>query len=173
VRPAPSTAYPGQVTSTSPLPDLGLPAAQQPQWPDPEALRAVVAELSIQPPLVFAGECDVLKERLGAVATGRAFLLQGGDCAETFEAAGADPIRSKVKTLLQMAVVLTYGARVPVVKVGRLAGQFAKPRSSYTETIDGVSLPAYRGDAVNGLAFDVAPPTRAGCCGSTTRPPPR
>jgi 3-deoxy-7-phosphoheptulonate synthase len=142
------------VHSSSPLPDLGLPAAQQPTWPDAEVLREVVTELAGRPPLVFAGECDVLKERLGAVATGRAFLLQGGDCAETFDQAGADPIRSKVKTLLQMAVVLTYGAGVPVVKVGRIAGQFAKPRSADTETHGDVTLPAYRGDAVNGFAFD-------------------
>jgi 3-deoxy-7-phosphoheptulonate synthase len=131
-----------------------LPAAQQPTWPDQEALRQVLDELAGLPPLVFAGECDVLKERLGAVARGEAFLLQGGDCAETFDQAGADPIRSKVRTLLQMAVVLTYGARVPVVKVGRIAGQFAKPRSADTETRAGVTLPAYRGDAVNGFPFD-------------------
>ena len=105
------------------------------------------------PPLVFAGECDALKERLGAVARGEAFLLQGGDCAETFADATADAIRNKIKTLLQMAVVLTYGAQVPVVKVGRIAGQFAKPRSADTETRDGVTLPSYRGDAVNGLEF--------------------
>ncbi|MDQ1629779.1 MAG: 3-deoxy-7-phosphoheptulonate synthase [Actinomycetota bacterium] len=133
---------------------MTLPAAQQPTWPDQEALRQVLDELAGLPPLVFAGECDVLKERLGAVARGEAFLLQGGDCAETFDQAGADPIRSKVRTLLQMAVVLTYGARVPVVKVGRIAGQFAKPRSADTETRAGVTLPAYRGDAVNGFPFD-------------------
>jgi 3-deoxy-7-phosphoheptulonate synthase len=135
---------------------VSLPAAQQPRWPDSAALSDVAAELAGNPPLVFAGECDVLKERLGAVARGEAFLLQGGDCAETFADSGADAIRNKVKTLLQMAVVLTYGARVPVVKIGRIAGQFAKPRSSDTETRDGVTLPAYRGDAVNAQAFDVA-----------------
>ena len=129
---------------------------QQPAWPDPVTLRDVVSRLEALPPLVFAGECDVLMERLGAVARGEAFLLQGGDCAETFADSGADAIRSKIKTLLQMAVVLTYGAQVPVVKVGRLAGQFAKPRSSDTETRDGVTLPAYRGDAVNGLEFTAA-----------------
>ncbi len=129
------------------------PAAQQPQWPHPDALREVVHQLRALPPLVFAGECDVLKARLGDVARGQAFLLQGGDCAETFEGATADAIRNKIKTLLQMAVVLTYAAQVPVVKVGRLAGQFAKPRSSDTETRDGVTLPAYRGDAVNGSDF--------------------
>jgi 3-deoxy-7-phosphoheptulonate synthase len=129
------------------------PAAQQPEWPDAETLRAVVHELKLLPPLVFAGECDVLKDRLANVARGEAFLLQGGDCAETFEGATADTIRNKIKTLLQMAVVLTYGAQVPVVKVGRVAGQFAKPRSSNTETRDGLTLPAYRGDAVNGSDF--------------------
>jgi 3-deoxy-7-phosphoheptulonate synthase len=135
---------------------VSLPAAQQPNWPDPAVVAEVVAELAGYPPLVFAGECDGLKARLAAVARGEAFLLQGGDCAETFADSGADAIRNKVKTLLQMAVVLTYGARVPVVKIGRIAGQFAKPRSSDTETRDGVTLPAYRGDAVNGQAFDLA-----------------
>ena len=130
-----------------------LRAEQQPEWPDQAALQDVVARLRLLPPLVFAGECDQLKERLGAVARGEAFLLQGGDCAETFADSTADSIRDKLKTLLQMAVVLTYGARVPVVKVGRIAGQFAKPRSSAIETRDGVTLPSYRGDAVNGQEF--------------------
>jgi 3-deoxy-7-phosphoheptulonate synthase len=129
------------------------PAAQQPEWPDPAAVAEVVEQLRVFPPLVFAGECDALKARLGEVARGEAFLLQGGDCAETFVDSTADAIRDKIKTLLQMAVVLTYGAQVPIVKVGRIAGQFAKPRSVDTETRDGVTLPAYRGDAVNGLAF--------------------
>jgi len=129
---------------------------QRPAWPDAVTLRDVVDRLATLPPLVFAGECDVLTERLGAVARGEAFLLQGGDCAETFADSGADAIRNKIKTLLQMAVVLTYGAQVPVVKVGRLAGQFAKPRSQDMETRDGVTLPAYRGDAVNGLEFTAA-----------------
>ncbi|RKS74076.1 3-deoxy-D-arabinoheptulosonate-7-phosphate synthase [Motilibacter peucedani] len=133
-----------------------LPAAQQPDWPDRAALDAVERELRSLPPLVFAAECDALKERVAAAARGEAFWLQGGDCAETFSGATADAIRGKLKTLLQMAVVLTYGARVPVVKVGRLAGQFAKPRSSGNETRDGVTLPAYRGDAVNGLEFTEA-----------------
>ena len=115
--------------------------------------RASPAALRVRPPLVFAGECDALKERLGAVARGEAFLLQGGDCAETFVDSTADAIRDKIKTLLQMAVVLTYGAQVPVVKVGRIAGQFAKPRSALTETRDGVTLPSYLGDAVNDLEF--------------------
>jgi 3-deoxy-7-phosphoheptulonate synthase len=132
------------------------PVAQQPEWPDQDALRDSVAELSGQPPLVFAGECDHLKSRIAAVARGDAFLLQGGDCAETFAGSGADAVRNKIKTLLQMAVVLTYAASVPVVKIGRMAGQFAKPRSSPTETRDGVTLPAYRGDAVNGFGFTLA-----------------
>ncbi|MGA9714440.1 MAG: 3-deoxy-7-phosphoheptulonate synthase class II, partial [Aeromicrobium sp.] len=105
------------------------------------------------PPLVFAGECDQLRDRLGDVARGKAFLLQGGDCAETFEGVTAENVRNKLRVLLSMAVVLTYAASVPVVKVGRLAGQYAKPRSSNDETRDGVTLPAYRGDAVNGFDF--------------------
>jgi 3-deoxy-7-phosphoheptulonate synthase len=129
---------------------------QRPAWPDAVTLRDVVDRLSALPPLVFAGECDALTERLAAVARGEAFLLQGGDCAETFADSTADAIRNKIKTLLQMAVVLTYGAQVPVVKIGRLAGQFAKPRSQDVETRDGVTLPAYRGDAVNGLEFTAA-----------------
>ncbi len=132
------------------------PAAQQPDWPDPAAVAAVTREIARIPPLVFAGECDNLKERLAAVARGEAFVLQGGDCAETFEGSTADAIRGKLRTLLQMAVVLTYAASVPVVKIGRLAGQFAKPRSSDTESRDGTELPAYRGDAVNGLEFTAA-----------------
>jgi 3-deoxy-7-phosphoheptulonate synthase len=113
----------------------------------------VAAQLSKLPPLVFAGECDQLRSRLAAVARGEAFLLQGGDCAETFSGATADDVRNKLKTLLQMAVVLTYAASVPVVKIGRMAGQFAKPRSKPLETRDGVELPAYRGDMVNGFDF--------------------
>jgi 3-deoxy-7-phosphoheptulonate synthase len=132
----------------------GLPAAQQPEWPEPELVPAVTAELALQPPLVFAGECDLLKERLAEVARGEAFVLQGGDCAETFASSSADEVRNKLRTLLQMAVVLTYAASVPVVKIGRMAGQFAKPRSRPTETRDGIELPAYRGEAVNGFAFD-------------------
>ncbi len=125
------------------------PAAQQPDWPDPMELARAEAELAAQPPLVFAGECRRLRERLAGVARGEAFLLQGGDCAETFAALSANGIRDKLKTLLQMAIVLTYGAAVPVVKVGRIAGQFAKPRSSDTEVFEGTTLPSYRGDAVN------------------------
>ncbi|HEU0130168.1 MAG TPA: 3-deoxy-7-phosphoheptulonate synthase class II [Mycobacteriales bacterium] len=129
-----------------------LLAAQQPAWPDAAALAEAVDELRRMPPLVFAGECRTLRSRLAAVERGEAFLLQGGDCAETFAALSADAIRDKLKTLLQMAVVLTYAASVPVVKVGRIAGQFAKPRSSAVEVRDGVTLPSYRGDAVNDLA---------------------
>lgn len=130
-----------------------LPAAQQPDWPDRAALDKVVAELGSLPPLVFAGECDQLKEQLAAVVRGEAFVLQGGDCAETFAGATADNVRNKLKTLLQMAIVLTYAAKVPVVKIGRVAGQFAKPRSKGTETRGDVTLPAYRGDMVNGFDF--------------------
>jgi 3-deoxy-7-phosphoheptulonate synthase len=129
------------------------PAAQQPEWPDPAGLAAVTAELAGMPPLVFAGECDQLRERLAAVARGEAFVLQGGDCAETFAGATAEAVHAKLQTVLQMAVVLTYGASIPVVKIGRMAGQFAKPRSSLTEIRGDVELPAYRGDAVNGFEF--------------------
>jgi 3-deoxy-7-phosphoheptulonate synthase len=130
-----------------------LPAAQQPSWPDAGALADVVADLTTRPPLVFAGEAAQLRDRLAAAAKGEAFVLQGGDCAETFESLSADRIRNTVATLLQMSVVLTYAAAVPVIKVGRIAGQYAKPRSKDTETRDAVTLPAYRGDAVNGLDF--------------------
>jgi 3-deoxy-7-phosphoheptulonate synthase len=126
---------------------------QQPTWPDLDRLRGVTAELAAMPPLVFPGECDLLRRRLAAVVRGEAFVLQGGDCAETFAGATAAAVRAKLETLLQMAVVLTYGASVPVVKIGRMAGQFAKPRSRPTEVRDGVELPAYRGDAVNGFEF--------------------
>ncbi len=132
-----------------------LPAAQQPTWPDANHLNLVRAELAKLPPLVFAGEVDILRDRLAQAASGKAFLLQGGDCAETFADATADRIRNRVKTLLQMAVVLTYGASLPVIKMGRMAGQFAKPRSSNDETREGVTLPAYRGDAVNGYDFSL------------------
>jgi 3-deoxy-7-phosphoheptulonate synthase len=130
-----------------------LAIKQQPQWPDTAAAAAVSRELQSVPPLVFAGEVDLLRERLARVASGKAFLLQGGDCAETVQGATADNIRNRVKTILQMAVVLTYGASMPIVKMGRMAGQFAKPRSSDDETRDGVTLPAYRGDIVNGYDF--------------------
>jgi 3-deoxy-7-phosphoheptulonate synthase len=126
---------------------------QQPTYPDAGAVDAAVARLRTVPPLVFAGECDDLTEKIAAVSRGEAFLLQGGDCAETFAGVTADNVRNKLRVLLQMAVVLTYAASVPVVKLGRLAGQYAKPRSSDLETRDGVTLPAYRGDAVNGYDF--------------------
>jgi 3-deoxy-7-phosphoheptulonate synthase len=126
---------------------------QQPTYGDPVALQEVIAKLRTLPPLVFAGECDELRTKMASVAAGEAFLLQGGDCAETFEGVTAANIQGKLRTLLSMAVVLTYAAQVPIVKVGRMAGQYAKPRSSGTETRDGVTLPAYRGDAVNGFAF--------------------
>ena len=132
-----------------------LEAQQQPSWPDPDKVVAVGAELSEVPPLVFAGEVDMLRDRLARAARGDAFLLQGGDCAETFAGATADQIRNRVKTILQMAVVLTYGASMPVIKMGRMAGQFAKPRSNDEETRDGVTLPAYRGDIVNGYDFTI------------------
>ena len=130
-----------------------LPIAQQPQWPSSDAVQAASTELATLPPLVFAGEVDILRTRLASAARGEAFLLQGGDCAETFAAATANQIRDRVKTILQMAVVLTYGASMPVIKMGRMAGQFAKPRSSDTETRGDVTLPAYRGDVVNGYDF--------------------
>ncbi|MDQ6641248.1 MAG: 3-deoxy-7-phosphoheptulonate synthase class II [Actinomycetota bacterium] len=139
------------------IPDLAslhaLGAAQQPTYADPASVDAAVTRLRKLPPLVFAGECDELKAKLAAVARGEAFLLQGGDCAETFDGVTADNVRNKLRVLLQMAVVLTYAASVPVVKLGRLAGQYAKPRSSDLETRHGVTLPAYRGDAVNGYPF--------------------
>ncbi|WP_336627007.1 MULTISPECIES: class II 3-deoxy-7-phosphoheptulonate synthase [unclassified Microbacterium] len=130
-----------------------LPIKQQPLWPDADAVAAVSTEIASLPPLVFAGEVDNLRDRLAKAAAGQAFLLQGGDCAETFAGATAEQIRNRIKTVLQMAVVLTYGASMPVVKMGRMAGQFAKPRSSNTETRGDVTLPAYRGDIVNGYDF--------------------
>jgi len=135
-----------------------LPIKQQPQWPDATAAAAASAELATLPPLVFAGEVDMLRDRLARAARGDAFLLQGGDCAETFAGATADQIRNRVKTILQMAIVLTYGASMPVIKMGRMAGQFAKPRSSDSETRGDVTLPAYRGDIVNG--YDFTPESR-------------
>ena len=141
----------------STVPDLAalhaMGPAQQPTYADPVAVDAAVAQLRTKPPLVFAGECDDLTAKIAAVARGEAFLLQGGDCAETFDGVTADNVRNKLRVLLQMAVVLTYAASVPVVKVGRIAGQYAKPRSSDLETREGVTLPAYRGDAINGFAF--------------------
>jgi 3-deoxy-7-phosphoheptulonate synthase len=152
--PGRAAPYPCPVTQIPSLEQLhALGAAQQPSYDDPAAVAAAVARLRTLPPLVFAGECDELKAKIAAASRGEAFILQGGDCAETFVDATADNVRNKLRVLLQMAVVLTYAASVPVVKVGRLAGQYAKPRSSDLETRDGVTLPAYRGDAVNGFEF--------------------
>src|ERR687885_107942 len=129
------------------------PIAQAPHYPDPQALADVEKLLTTFPPLVFAGEARALKKALARVAAGRAFLLQGGDCAESFAEHHPDNIRDFFRVLLQMAVVLTYAAASPVVKVGRIAGQFAKPRSSPTEKADGKELPSYRGDIINDIAF--------------------
>ncbi|MEJ6388489.1 class II 3-deoxy-7-phosphoheptulonate synthase [Gymnodinialimonas ulvae] len=129
------------------------PRVQMPDYLDAAALNAVEAQLSKYPPLVFAGEARTLKDELAAVARGQGFLLQGGDCAESFAEFSADNIRDTFKVMLQMATVLTFGAKVPVVKIGRMAGQFAKPRSAPTEVKDGVELPSYRGDIINELDF--------------------
>ena len=126
-----------------------LPAAQQPNWPDAGALDESLKVLAALPPLVFAGEARQLGATLAEVQAGKAFLLHAGDCAESFSDFSADAIRDKLKVILQMAVVLTYGSGVPVVKLGRIAGQFAKPRSADTEMIDGVTLPSFRGHIVN------------------------
>ena len=134
----------------------GKPIEQVPEYPDGDALDRVEERLRRYPPLVFAGEARRLKARLAQAADGEAFLLQGGDCAESFAEFHPDTIRDTFRVLLQMAVVLTFGAACPVVKVGRMAGQFAKPRSSDTETRDGVTLPSYRGDNVNGMEFTAA-----------------
>ncbi|MEI4486309.1 3-deoxy-7-phosphoheptulonate synthase class II [Frigidibacter sp. MR17.14] len=134
------------------------PRIQMPDYPDASAVAAVEAQLSKYPPLVFAGEARKLKAALGAAAKGEAFLLQGGDCAESFQEFSADNIRDTFKVMLQMAIVLTWGAKVPVVKVGRMAGQFAKPRSAPTEMVGGIELPSYRGDIING--FEGTPEAR-------------
>ncbi|QTN21836.1 3-deoxy-7-phosphoheptulonate synthase class II [Rhizobacter sp. AJA081-3] len=131
-------------------------ARQLPTYPDAAALAQAERQLAGWPALIFAGEADALRTRLAAVARGEAFLLQGGDCAESFEDLGADTVRDTFRVILQMAVVLTYGAACPVVKLGRIAGQFAKPRSSDVETVDGTALPSYRGDIVNGAEFTAA-----------------
>ena len=125
-----------------------LTAAQQPGWEKSDGYSKVISEITNYPPLVFAGEVRALKQQLADAARGDGFLIQGGDCAETFDDFRADSIRDKLKILLQMSVILTYGASCNVVKLGRIAGQFAKPRSSDTETRDGLELPSYRGDAV-------------------------
>lgn len=132
------------------------PASQQPSWPDAGEVDAALKQLAGYPPLVFAGEARALRAELGRVAAGEAFLLQAGDCAESFEAFNANSIRERLRLILQMAVVLTYSAGLPVVKVGRIAGQFAKPRSAATETVDGVELPSFRGHIVNDIAFTEA-----------------
>jgi 3-deoxy-7-phosphoheptulonate synthase len=128
------------------------PAGQQPDWPDPDGVELVLKRVGTLPPLVFAGEARALTGALGQVADGRAFLLQAGDCAESFDGFSADSIRDKLRVILQMAVVLTYSAGVPVVKVGRIAGQFAKPRSAATERVGDLDLPSFRGHIVNDLA---------------------
>lgn len=133
-----------------------LPADQQPSWPDPAAVEAVTVELKALPPLVFAGEARQLRRALGEVAAGRGFLLHSGDCAESFRDLTAPRIRDNLKIMLQMATVLTYGAALPVVKLARAAGQFAKPRSSDTEVVGGVELPSFRGHMVNDDSFDAA-----------------
>ena len=144
-----------RVTETwSPSSWRDRPADQQPDWPDAAELDEVLGDIRALPPLVFAGEAQALKRSLGKVAAGEAFLLQAGDCAEAFGDFSADAIRDKLKTILQMAVVLTYGAGLPVVKVGRIAGQFAKPRSSASEAVGEVELPSFRGHAVNDVVFD-------------------
>jgi len=129
------------------------PRVQMPEYTDPAKLNAVEARIASYPPLIFAGEARRLKSHLAKVSQGEAFLLQGGDCAESFGEFSADGIRDTFKVMLQMAMVLTYAAKVPVVKVGRMAGQFAKPRSAPTETVKGVELPSYRGDIINALDF--------------------
>ena len=133
-----------------------LAAAQQPPWPDPVVLADAVGRLRKLPPLVFAGECDQLTERLATASRGEAFVLTGGDCAETFEANTADSIRARLQTVLQMSVILTYGASLPVVKMGRLAGQYFKPRSKTIEVRDGIEMTSYLGDAVNALEFEAS-----------------
>jgi 3-deoxy-7-phosphoheptulonate synthase len=134
------------------------PRIQMPDYPDAAALKAAEAQLAKYPPLVFAGEARRLKKHLALAGQGKAFLLQGGDCAESFAEFSADNIRDTFRVMLQMAVVLTYGAKVPVIKVGRMAGQFAKPRSAPTEMIGGVELPSYKGDIING--FEPTPEAR-------------
>ena len=129
------------------------PRVQMPDYPYQPTLTAVEGQLAKFPPLVFAGEARKLKRALGEVANGRAFLLQGGDCAESFSEFSADSIRDTFKVILQMAVVLTWGAKLPVIKIGRVAGQFAKPRSTATEMLGGQELPSYRGDIINGFEF--------------------
>ncbi|MDG6095406.1 3-deoxy-7-phosphoheptulonate synthase class II [Acetobacter sp. AN02] len=147
----------GSISSVSPGWSLdswrGFPIRQVPSYPDQAALEAVEGRLHRYPPLVFAGEVRRLRSHLAQAATGEAFVLQGGACAESFGEFTADVVRDTFRVLLQMAVVLSYGAKVPVVKIGRMAGQYAKPRSSDTETVGDVTLPSYRGDIINGPEF--------------------
>jgi 3-deoxy-7-phosphoheptulonate synthase len=152
-----ATGHPfGMADQWTPTSWRTFPAAQQPDWPDDAALERSLKQLSTLPPLVFAGEARSLTDDLGRVAAGHAFLLQAGDCAESMDAFSADTIRDKLKIILQMAIVLTYSSGVPVVKVGRIAGQFAKPRSAATEVVDGIELPAFRGHLVNDALFTAA-----------------
>ena len=148
-QPAPTEPTASTATDWTPSSWRARPARQLPEWPDPDPLARAVAELRGRPPLVFAGEARHLTQALASVAAGRAFVLQAGDCAESFHEQSADAIRDKLKVILQMAVVLTYAAGVPVVKVGRIAGQFAKPRSSPLERVGDVEMPAFRGHIVN------------------------
>ena len=166
----------GQASAWHPASWRGLPAAQQPPWPDPAAYAEVLAELAKQPPLVFAGEARRLTRALAEVANGRAFLLQAGDCAESFDDFSADGIRDKLKVILQMAVVLTYGSGVPVVKLGRIAGQFAKPRSSPTERgrrLGAARLPGAHHQRRRARHKPHGCRTRAACCAPTTSRPRR
>lgn len=130
------------------------PVVQMPTYPDESKVNSVEARLSFKPPLVFAGEVQALKKSLALVEKGNAFILQGGDCAESFSQFSANGIRDTFKVLLQMAVILTYGSSIPIIKIGRIAGQFAKPRSSDVEIIDGIELPSYRGDMINDMEFN-------------------
>ena len=152
---APAQPTPTQAGPWSPASWRAHKAHQMPNYPNAKTLAAAEAKMRTAPPLVFAGEARTLTAALGRVAQGKAFLLQGGDCAESFTEFNANLIRDTFRTILQMAVVMTYGAGMPVVKLGRMAGQFAKPRSSDTETIDGQTLPSYRGDIINGPDFTI------------------
>ncbi len=142
-----------ETVSTTELTWPDLPVAQQIPWPDPAEVEQAIGRLRSLPPLVFAGECDALRDRLAAVERGEAFVLMAGDCAETFASNTADSIRARLKTVLQMSVVLTYGSQMPVVKIGRVAGQYFKPRSSPVEDRGGTQLTSYFGDAVNAVEF--------------------
>ncbi|MFT9093856.1 MAG: 3-deoxy-7-phosphoheptulonate synthase class II [Gluconobacter cerinus] len=156
MHPSTKTQTSDNTMSWSPASWRSRPIVQAPSYEDEAALAAVEARLHRYPPLVFAGEARRLKTRLAAASRGEAFVLQGGACAESFDEFTADIVRDTFRVLLQMAVVLTFAAKVPVVKIGRMAGQYAKPRSSNTETIDGVTLPCYRGDIINGPEFTAA-----------------